>query len=539
MFGVYDVLVRVWLPNGCQAVEFQEALLKELKPHGLEVCEPFAVEYPIRHWAFSADDAPDEPHALRVKKLLRDPDLIRRVEAEELSASEVKTLQGEGLVAVPDYPDPNHPGIKFAIVVGGESRTLHRGATGTHNLTAEDRESLEELAIDVVDGARLIRERSLYSGSGFSHFVILGRVGYEHFHEIHASLVTQFGVAPIRERFELSTITMVSGQRGLRLFSEALLDSPFVVRTPAKNVAVGFQPPQQFESGDTVADRFEVVKSLGEGGFGTVYRVLDHREGGVERALKLFQPGGSDAAQRELSMLRKVSDRHVVKMFWGDRDRETGCWYLVSEFVEGTSLEPFVRGKRRGELSDRESVEIVRQVLLGLEAVHPQEGRLAELAEASETRELSGQEWDEWQSLKDKAIVHRDIKPENIMISLAGTVKLIDFNIASPAGALIKTNSRTERYAPPQGWPERTWKPQVDLFATGIVLYELLCGGEDPYPDRIPPMVDPIVHRPDLTKPQLDFLVRSCSVEVGYVTARSMREDLERAWRAPSEESPQ
>lgn len=534
LLGVYDLLIRIWLPEGISPVEFQDGLIRELKPHGLEMCEPFAVDYPVRHWAFGKGERPGEPHILAVKRLIREPERIRQLEAGTLPAAEVKQLCKDNLVAMPRYPNPDLPGIKFAVVVSGESPGRlgdQLGDTG-RTLSFQDREALEERVVQVVDAAGDIRERSLYSGSGFGHFVVLGRVDYERFHDLQAKLVAQFGAAPIRERFHVSSVTLLSGQRGLRLFSESLIDSPFVALTPGRVVITNATTWENLTPGSRFAERFEIVESLGKGGFGAVYRAKDHREGGVERAIKLFPPGGGESAQRELSMLRKVIDPHVVTMFWGDRDRETGCWYLVSELVQGTSLAAFIRGTKEGELSDAQSVEIVRQVLAGLEAVHPREGRLAELARTSEQRDLSRLEWDEWQNLKDKAIVHRDIKPENVMIADSGIVKLIDFNIASPAGTLMKTNSQTDRYVPPQGWPERVWKPQVDLFATGVVLYELLSHGEHPYPDGVPPLVPPEKHRPDLSEAQLEVIRRSCSVDRLYVTAESMRNALEKAWRA-------
>lgn len=538
MFGAYDVLVRVWLPEDCDPSTFQNALLEELKPHGLEMCEPFSVEYQVRHWAFAKKKKADEPPIQAIKELIRDPDTIQKLEAGTLGFKETKKLTGNRLVAVPDECDPNLPGIKFALIVSGESLGVNDAEHGLppvessgNTLLPDDRRTLEELVTKVVIDAKSISERSLYAGSGFGHFVILGRVAYKNFHDIHAELVTQFGIAPLRERFNVSTTTMVSGQRGLRLFSESLLESPFVVHTPASAISSeAFASLEGLSAGTYIAERFEIVASLGNGAFGAVYKVRDHREGKVARALKLFPAGGGDAAQREVSMLRRVQSPYVVSMYWGDRDPATGWWYLVSELVEGEELEDYVRGSKAGELSETGAIEVVRQILLGLEALHPQQDKLGELERINQERDLTEREWAAFQELKDKAIVHRDIKPANVMITPTGVVKLIDFNIASLAGDLRETNSRTPRYSPPHGWPDHAWTPKVDLFATGIILYELLSGGKHPYSNGNGEMSDPRNDIPNLSDAQCALLVKACSVDDCFETSGTMRLALESAW---------
>lgn len=535
MLGIHDLLIRVWLPQGCHPLAFHDAMIHELDPHGLATCEVFAVDYTVRHWAF--DDSPKEPSDQAVHSLLDDPDL-KKIDRGDLTHTQGRHLTEEGVLAVPPIARSDAgPGIKFAVVICGGSRDTQsdsvldtQDGAPAHTLSPDDRRALERRVTEIVGEATSIAQRSLYAGSGFGHFLVLGRVDYTSFHDINSKLVSQLVSAPIREEFSASTTTMISGQRGLRLFSEALTRCPFVELTTSGPQANGHVDWRKLPVGAMFADdRFEVLESLGEGGFGVVYRVCDHRENGVHRALKLFAPEGSAAAQRELSMLRKVSHENVVEMFWGDRESQTRCWYLVSEFVEGRSLEEYIRGENAGELTDAQSVEVIRQILCGLEAVHPREGRLAELAALSESRDLSEFEWNEWQDLRDRALVHRDIKPSNVMLTPSGRVKLIDFNIASQAGEERVSNSRTPFYTPPMGWADRVWKPQVDLYATGVVLYELLCDGKHPYPDGNG-FVDPAIHRSDISDELCDVMRRSCSVEHCFVTATGMREALLSAW---------
>ena len=522
LFGPFDMLVRVWLPKDCKADEFQRALGEELKPHGLDMFEPFAVEYVVRHWAFSGKRVA-EPDAQSIHELLRGSARVRDLD--------------DHLVAVPTYKKKERPGIKFAIIVTGNSATASKEIARASGLkiespllVGEERHRFEERVTKVVADAKSIGDRSLYAGNGFGHFVILGRTPNKNFHDIHSKLVTQLGAAPLREQFSVSTVTLISGQRGLRLFSESLLRSPYVVHTPA--VAPRAVPLDGLREGARFAKRFEIIKSLGAGNYGVVYKVSDHEEQGFERALKLFSSDSesSEAAQRELEMLRKVKSEHVVDMIWGGQDSETGWWYLVSEFVDGIELEDYVRGLRAGQLTDDESVEIIRQILLGLESIHPKDERMDELTAVSDERELTEDEWQEWQKLKDQGIIHRDIKPSNVMITASG-VKLIDFNIASPAGSRRNTLRRTPNYAPPGGWPESIWAPRVDLFATGVILYELLCDATHPYPNGAERFVDPGEHRDDLTPEQLDVVRKACRVATVYPRAGEMREALEAAWR--------
>lgn len=532
LFGPFDLLLRVWLPKECPPAHLSQSLEAELKPHGLDMLDSFAVDYVARHWAFAKKKSSGEPSEQAVVELLRDTDKIRKLENNALGWKEAEELKGANLLALPEFKKPAAPGIKFALAVSGNSYSVKsngtRGGLGVPTLTKGDREDLEKLVTSVVADAKSIADRSLYAGEGFGHFLILGRVAYKNFHDIHAKLVTQLGSAPIRERFGVSTVTLVSGQRGMQLFQDSLVDCHFLPRTPL----AGNRPAEAIDElrvGALVAERFEVIDRLGDGGFGVVYHVVDHREGGVERALKLFPSSNSDAAQREVAMLRKVKSPYVVEMFWGERDPETGWWYLVSEFVNGDTLASYIRGDKAGTLSDLRAVDVIRQVLLGLEAVHPDDRRKTELAELSDKRGLTEAEWEELLEINDSGMVHRDVTPANIMVT-GRYVKLIDFNISSLAGEEKGTDARTPRYSPPGGWSDRVWEPRVDLFATGVILYELLCSGEHPYPDGRKEMVSPKEHRDDLTTEQLEVMRRACSVESCFVGAREMRDALERAW---------
>jgi serine/threonine protein kinase len=262
--------------------------------------------------------------------------------------------------------------------------------------------------------------------------------------------------------------------------------------------------------GDVIDDRFEIIDVLGQGGFSRVYRVRDDVEG-EERALKLFDSAvGYAAVRREIGALRKIRHPNVVEVFWAGKTNG-GDWYLITEFIDGESLHQFVNGKRH--IRDQESVDVALDVLDALVAFHPAAARLKQLDAKRREGDLSEAEFHEWLDLKDKGLVHRDIKPHNVMLTPTGA-KLLDFNIASRVGDPVHTQSGTPPYRPPDADLTR-WDVSTDLFAVGVLLYQLLCHGQHPYPHAMPmldqPVIDARTVRPDLSPDLAEFLIKACA----------------------------
>lgn len=285
----------------------------------------------------------------------------------------------------------------------------------------------------------------------------------------------------------------------------------------------------EYAVGDVIDGRFTVRAILGSGGFSKVYRVLDEVEG-EERALKLFDSAaGYGAVRREIGALRKIKHPHVIEVFWAGRTME-GEWYLITEYIDGESLRDYATGKRH--LRDREAVDVALDILDALVAIHPDSVRLGELDAKQRNGELSQAEFDQWQELQDKGLVHRDIKPLNVMLTRSGA-KLLDFNIASRVGDPIQTHSGTPPYQAPGAGTTR-WDVSTDLFAVGVMLYELLCNGQHPYPAAKPlvdeEIIDPKTARSDLNEELAQFLRRACASEraTRFETAAEMEPELRR-----------
>ena len=258
---------------------------------------------------------------------------------------------------------------------------------------------------------------------------------------------------------------------------------PGEVRSPAGTKV------DDYAVGEVLEGRFEILDFLGQGGFSKVYRVHDQLED-EERALKLFDSAaGDEAVRREIGALRKISHPNVVKVYWAGKT-SAGGWYLITEFVDGESLNEFVMGKRR--LRDREAVDVALDLLDALAAFHPDSAHRGDV---------------------ENGLIHRDIKPQNVILTRTGA-KLLDFNIASRVGDPVHTQSGTPPYRPPDA-DLTSWDVSTDLFAVGVLLYQLLCDGRHPYPHQVPTpkhaVIDPRTVRPDLTPDLADFLIKACA----------------------------
>ncbi len=195
--------------------------------------------------------------------------------------------------------------------------------------------------------------------------------------------------------------------------------------------------------------RFNVVRELGRGGQSVVYLGFDpqlQREVAI-KTLRLAggAPGQAAALLREARTVSRLRHPALVPIFdVGEHDAEP---YLVFEYVPGTTLAQFLRTS--GALPPARAVTLLRPLLDALEHAHAQ------------------------------GIVHRDFKPSNILLDENGTARVMDFGVAAPISGeagLGDDISGTPAYLAPEYVGERRSTPRGDVFAAGLVLYEMLIG---------------------------------------------------------------
>ena len=216
----------------------------------------------------------------------------------------------------------------------------------------------------------------------------------------------------------------------------------------------------ELHSGDMLAGRFRIDALLGIGGFGFVYRAHDLSLD-IDVALKLLRPElarrpeAFERFRQELLLARQVSSTHVVRIH--DIAQDGGRWFISMDLVDGESLEQ--RLGRTGKLPPDEAIAITRGVLEGLEAAHQRD------------------------------VVHRDLKPANILIDGAERSLITDFGVARSLGASGMTGSGMLVGTPEYLSPEQARGDRVDgrsdLYAVGLMLFEMLCG-EPPFSGGTP-----------------------------------------------------
>ncbi|MGC9371675.1 MAG: protein kinase domain-containing protein, partial [Paracoccaceae bacterium] len=213
------------------------------------------------------------------------------------------------------------------------------------------------------------------------------------------------------------------------------------------------------ETGTVVQDRYRVVRLLGEGGMGSVYRAWDLRLK-VPVALKELRPqpgldeemlqGLREQFEQEAAVLARLNHPSLVRVT--DYFEEQSNAYLVMDFVDGRSLVDIVI--QEGAQPEGEVLEWARQLLEALAYCHAQ------------------------------GVVHRDIKPQNIIVKPDGNAVLVDFGLVKlwdptdPRTRTVMRGMGTPEYAPPEQYGAVTdhTGPPSDIYSLGATLYHLLTG---------------------------------------------------------------
>jgi len=225
------------------------------------------------------------------------------------------------------------------------------------------------------------------------------------------------------------------------------LTGPYAPSTPSV-------PGERFVPGTVLAGRYRVVAPLGRGGMGEVYRA-DDLALGHPVALKFLprhladDPDRLTRFRKEVAAARRVSHPNVCRVH--DIGEDAGQPFLTMEFVDGEDLGSLL--KRVGRLPEEKGIEVARQLCGALAAVH------------------------------DEGLVHRDLKPANVMLDGRGKVRLADFGLAAADVSGPDDRAGTPAYMAPEQAAGREVSARSDLFALGLVLYELFTGRRA-YPGR-------------------------------------------------------
>jgi serine/threonine protein kinase/tetratricopeptide (TPR) repeat protein len=228
-------------------------------------------------------------------------------------------------------------------------------------------------------------------------------------------------------------------------------NGPVPARTPFPFRPVGEQP--MLQSGTVLAGRYEILEMLGEGGMGSVYKAHD-RELTRTVALKVIRPdlvrnpAIVERFKQELRLSHQVTHKNVFRIY--DLGEGEGVKFITMEYIEGKDLRTLIREKKK--FTPEETVSVIQQVCQALDAAH------------------------------SVGVIHRDLKPQNIMQDGSGRILVMDFGLArtlqgdgmTQTGALVGT----VEYMSPEQALGKQLDQRSDIFALGLIFYELLTGNK-------------------------------------------------------------
>jgi Flp pilus assembly protein TadD len=219
-------------------------------------------------------------------------------------------------------------------------------------------------------------------------------------------------------------------------------------------------PSPQFGAGEIVAERFEIRGALGAGGMGLVYEAIDRKLGG-RRALKFARPGHFRRIPEEARAALSITHENICRIYEIHTTATAGgaVDFISMELIEGESL---LNRARRAPLERAEIVDLARQLCRGMDAAHR------------------------------AGILHLDLKTANVMLaprSEGGSrLVIMDFGIAIPlaeAGEAGRGVAGTPYYIAPERWGGTAPAPSADVYAIGVILYEMLTGAR-PFGPSVP-----------------------------------------------------
>jgi tetratricopeptide (TPR) repeat protein len=290
--------------------------------------------------------------------------------------------------------------------------------------------------------------------------------------------------------------------------------------TPTRHRTGQFGP---LEPGQQFGSRYKVLRLLGMGGMGAVYEVHDD-ELNESVALKVikFEAGGDSTAaheierrfKQELLLARQVTHRNVVRIH--DLGEIDGIKYLTMSFIDGADLANVLRDLGRLEVAT--ALKLARQIASGLQAAH------------------------------EAGVVHRDLKPANIMVDGDHAI-IMDFGIArssksrqsavawtaaatgSPNQTTLGAMIGTVDYMAPEQARGEAVDQRVDIYAFGLIVYDMLLGSRDAVTGHLPP-IDALFQRMEQALPPISTLRADVPAALERVIGTCVQRDREARYQS-------
>jgi serine/threonine protein kinase len=244
-----------------------------------------------------------------------------------------------------------------------------------------------------------------------------------------------------------------AGSSGADAATTAALASADAPAYPPPRKPSSFRPASypsrdeaRFAPGILIAERYRIISLLGRGGMGEVFRA-DDLTLGQPVALKFLPESTIDRSmlerfRNEVRIARRISHPNVCRVYdIGETDNQV---FLSMEYVDGEDLSSLLW--RVGRLPRDKAMEIARKICAGLAAAH------------------------------DKGVLHRDLKPSNIMLDGRDEVRIMDFGLAGLVHQIEDVGSGTPAYMAPEQLAGKEVTARSDIYALGLVLYELFTG---------------------------------------------------------------
>jgi serine/threonine-protein kinase len=332
---------------------------------------------------------------------------------------------------------------------------------------------------------------------------------------------TEAQLKRMQERVENLEAMLCNMDREINMQMEKSLGMVRMLSSNMASPAGVSQMPTAFMSvASALEGRYQVLKELGRGGMGIVFQAHD-KELNEQVAIKILSPMLSndsealDRMKREVSAARRITHPNVIRIH--DIAEAKGLHYVSMEYFYGTTLKEHIR--HGGSLSLMQSYNIASQIADGLEEAHKQ------------------------------GVVHRDLKSQNIIIAPSGHLKIIDFGLAHSAHLQGMTATGlimgTPEYMAPEQVAGKRVDERADIYALGIILYELFTGrvpftGDSAIAVGFMQMKDPPLP-PRNINPQLpdeiEAVILKClqkEPSARYASVGQLKSALEKAVRAPA-----